>query len=251
MLGKNKIKFIQSLKIKKIREQEKLFLIEGDKIVLEAIDSKQDIRLLCATESFMEDIDELGIGESICVTEQELQKASLMQSPQNALAVVEMPQLSFDISFIQGKLSLALDFVQDPGNLGTIIRLADWFGIRHLLCSENTVDCYNPKTIQASMGSIFRVDIHYLSIPQALDEACQCSIPVYGTFLEGESIYDHPLSESGILVMGNEGNGISVEVAERIPQRLLIPPFNQKSSESLNVATAAAICCSEFRRRNI
>ena len=303
MLSKNKIKFIQSLQNKKIREQEKVFLVEGDKIVMEAIFSNQDIRLLCATDSFLTSLQgstqssllslrgtkqslpsslrgtkqspsslrgtkqsppsslrgtkqSLSLGifnieEIISVTEEELQKASLMQSPQNALAVVGMPKSSFNISSVCGNLSLALDFIQDPGNLGTIIRLADWFGINHLLCSENTVDCYNPKVIQSSMGSIFRVNMHYLNLPQTLDEANRCELPVYGTFLEGDNIYRHPLSENGILVIGNEGNGISLEVAEKIEQKLFIPPFpvGQKTSESLNAATATAICCSEFRRR--
>ena len=251
MLSKNQIKYIHSLKLKKIREQEKVFLIEGDKIVLEAISSNQNIRLLCATESFLKSINISGIDEIICVTEQELQKASLMQSPQNALAIVEIPEQSFHISSVCNDLLLALDFVQDPGNLGTIIRLADWFGINHLLCSENTADCYNPKTIQASMGSIFRVNIHYLNLPLTLDEARHEGMSVYGTFIEGQNIYQHPLSKNGILVMGNEGNGISSEIEKKISHKLFIPPFpiDQKNTESLNVATATAICCSEFRRR--
>ena len=276
MLSKNKIKYIHSLKLKKNRENEKVFLIEGDKIVIEAIENNQDMKLLCATENFLTSLrgttqsrplgvlkessstnccltgcSAQNIDEIICVTEQELQKASLMQSPQNALAIVGMPERPFHISSIHDKFSLALDFIQDPGNLGTIIRLADWFGIDHLLCSENTVDCYNPKTIQASMGSIFRVSIHYLNLPLSLDEALREGLSVYGAFLEGENIYQHQLSETGILVMGNEGNGISSEIEEKISQKLFIPSFPSgfKCSESLNVATATAICCSEFRRR--
>lgn len=253
MLSKNKIKFIQSLNRKKNRDQERAYLVEGDKMVTEAIRSAQDIKLLCATRQFLGSVSVVGrcVQEVIEVTGEELQKASLLESPQNALAIVRMPETTFEPSLILNDLSLALDFIQDPGNLGTIIRVADWFGIRHLLCSGNTVDCYNPKVIQASMGAIFRVQLHYLDLVQTLKEAQERELPVFGTFLEGKSIYQHPLGQKGVLVMGNEGNGISPEVGKNIREKLFIPSFpaDRRNSESLNVATATAICCAEFRRR--
>ncbi len=255
MLSKNKIKFIQSLNRKKVRDQEQLFLVEGNKMVLEAIRSEYQVELVCATESFSEEFqaEEKNITELAECTEAELKKASLLQNPQQALAVVKMPHQTFEIDEIENKLTLALDFIQDPGNLGTIIRIADWFGIQHILCSKNTVDCFNPKVIQASMGAIFRVNLQYVDLPLILSNAEKLHLPVFGAFLEGENIYQANLSARGILVMGNEGNGISPEVEKLVTNKIHIPSFSQSEngSESLNVSTAAAICCSEFKRRAI
>ncbi|WP_205461725.1 TrmH family RNA methyltransferase [Mangrovibacterium lignilyticum] len=255
MLSKNKIKFIQSLARKKNREAEKLFLVEGDKMVAEALESPLSVRLLCATDEFLADNPKLATkaAEVVEATDDEIRKASLLQSPQHALAVVAMPEVQFDPNTLNNQLSLALDFIQDPGNLGTIIRLADWFGIEQLLCSENTVDCFNPKVIQASMGAIFRVKVHYLNLPDSLQQAQKHKLPVYGAFLEGQNIYQHQLSETGILVMGNEGNGISPEVEQAVTEKIHIPSFasNETGSESLNVSMATGICLSEFRRRQI
>lgn len=253
MLSKNKIRFIQSLARKKIREQEKVFLVEGNKMVLEAIDTGRQLILLCGTSDFLAEnnISPKMAAEVIEVSPEEMQKASLLQTPQQALAVVNMPEQHFNLTDITPDLALALDFIQDPGNLGTIIRLADWFGIRHILCSENTVDCFNPKVIQSSMGAIFRVEVHYLNLVETLKQAAASGTKILGTFLEGENLYKHPLSKNGILVMGNEGNGISEEVARMVTDKIHIPAFpgGQPGSESLNVATATAICCAEFRRR--
>ncbi|WP_423129036.1 TrmH family RNA methyltransferase [Gaoshiqia sp. Z1-71] len=253
MLSKNKIKFILSLARKKNRDAEQVFLAEGNKLVTEAIGSGFTIELLCGTADFLKEnkIDRLCANEVLEVSAEEIKKASLLQSPQDALAVVRMPGYGFSPDLIAGEFSLALDSIQDPGNMGTIMRIADWFGIKHILCSESTVDCYNPKVIQSGMGAIFRVQAHYLELPQTLARAARSGLPVYGTFLDGENIYDHPLSQNGILVMGNEGNGISAEVAKTISAGIHIPsyPPNGQSSESLNVAVAAAICCAEFRRR--
>ncbi|MFV0378001.1 MAG: TrmH family RNA methyltransferase [Mangrovibacterium sp.] len=250
MLSKNKIKFIQSLAHKKVRDQQQVFLVEGDKLVTEALQSGFRLKLLCATPGFLLE-HSLLIGTKIEVIEtdaDELKKASLLQSPQNSLAVLEMPTADFSLKQLEGKLSLALDFIQDPGNLGTIIRLADWFGIEHLLCSENTVDCFNPKVIQASMGAILRVKLHYLNLPETLKEASNTNLPVYGAYLGGENIYREKLSSNGILVMGNEGNGISTEVGQLVSRKVHIPSFGRGGSESLNVSMATAICLSEFRR---
>ena len=255
MLSKNKIKFIRSLSRKKFREQEHLFLVEGNKMVQEALQSGFRIEMLLATDGFLKSNPVSGnpAREMIEVTGEELRTISLLQSPQQALAIVKIPERTFSLPSVSAKFSLALDCIQDPGNLGTIIRVADWFGIQHLLCSENTVDCYNPKVIQSSMGSILRVQVHYLDLKGMLEEASALGLPLFGTFLEGENIYRHPLGNCGILVMGNEGNGISAEIGQLIHEKIHIPAFpeNNQSTESLNVATATAICCAEFRRRLI
>ena len=179
------------------------------------------------------------------VTEAELQKVSCLQHPQQVLALFEMPKVA-----VQGEASkelcLALDGVQDPGNLGTIIRIADWFGIKTIYCSEETADAWNPKVIQATMGSIARVKMIYTDLKALIEKA---EVPVYGTLLDGQDIYTQPLSKEGIIVMGNEGNGISQEIRKLITHRLLIPKY-QEGPESLNVAIATAITCSEFRRRS-
>ena len=253
MLSKNKIKYLQSLSRKKVREKEQVFLVEGDKMVLEAIALKDRVSLVCATENFIAEnnsLSDLDI-EIITCSHEELKKASQLQNPQNALAVVKMQERSFEIATFEKELVIALDFVQDPGNLGTIIRIADWFGIDQIICSEDTVDCYNPKVIQASMGAMFRVKLNYMNLPEAISKAQSMATPVYGTFMEGENIYQSELSKNGILVLGNEGNGISPEVEKLVNQKIHIPSFNssENGSESLNVATAAAICCSEFKRR--
>ena len=255
MLSKNKIKFIQSLNRKKIRDQENFFLVEGSKMVLEAIDSGYQIELICATEDFLSRMqsNKKGIAEVVACSDDELKKASLLQNPQQALAVVQQPRHPFQLEDLKNSFSIALDFIQDPGNLGTIIRVADWFGIRHILCAINTVDCFNPKVIQASMGAIFRVSLHYTDLAEKLSDSQALNIPVFGTFLDGTDIYKAKLPENGILVMGNEGNGISPEVEKHIDCKIHIPSFalTGTGSESLNVGTATAICCSEFKRRTI
>ena len=253
MLSKNKIRFIQSLSRKKVRDQEQVFLVEGNKMVLEATSSDFNVKLIAGTTSFLSEnkITNSVAEEIIECGQDELNKASLLKNPQQALAIVEMRENFFQLETIQNLFSLALDEIQDPGNLGTIIRIADWFGIENILCSKTTADCYNPKVIQASMGAIFRVKIHYLDLADALNEANKGKHPIYGTFLEGNNIYESGLSTNGILVMGNEGHGISDEIARLIVNKIHIPSFQSSNSgsESLNVATATAICCSEFRRR--
>ena len=179
------------------------------------------------------------------VTEEELRKLSFLQHPQQVLGVFEIPASSTCNSISDNKLYLALDGVQDPGNLGTIIRLADWFGINTIFCSEDTADVWNPKVIQATMGSIARVKVVYTDLKQLI---VQANMPIYGTLLDGQDIYEQELTKYGIIVMGNEGNGISPEIRQLITKKLLIPKF-QEGPESLNVAIATAITCSEFKRR--
>ena len=249
MLSKNRIKLIKSLDDKKIRQQESLFLAEGSKTVIDCL-SFFDCELLIATpEWFSRYHQKLNVKESIEATHEEISRASLLKSPQEVLAVFRQPALSVpDETTLTKKLSLALDKVQDPGNLGTIIRIADWFGITDIFCSSDTADLYNPKVVQASMGAISRVSVHYLPLKPFL--ANLKDTPVYGTFLDGETMYDTPRSKHGIILMGNEGNGISSELESVVTHRLYIPsyPPERPTSESLNVAVATAILCAEFRR---
>lgn len=252
MLSKNKIKLIHSLNRKKDRDETRLFLAEGNKMVEEAIRSDFEIELIACTSDFLSQHPEIKTRttEWIETDKETIRKASLLQNPQDALAVVRQRNYSISETYLQTELCLALDFIQDPGNLGTILRIADWFGITHVICYENTVDVLNPKVVQASMGAIFRIKIQYVNLPEFLGTHCHTQIPVYGTFLEGENIYSETLSANGILIMGNEGNGISPEVSRLINHKLSIPSFSKgEGSESLNVAVAAAICCSEFKRR--
>ncbi len=246
MLSKNKIKYIHSLELKKKRKEEQVFVAEGHKLVGDLL-GHFPCRLLIATSNWFKTNHSVTANEMIEVTQEELSRASLQKTPQEVLAVFVQPSYDLNPEVIKSSLCLALDDVQDPGNLGTIIRLADWFGIEHIFCSAGTADVYNPKTVQATMGA--RVKIHYCSLPQLIGELTD--IPVYGTFLNGNIIYAEPLSAHGLIVMGNEGKGISTDIEKLINKKLYIPnyPQERESSESLNVAIATAVVCSEFRRR--
>lgn len=250
MLSKNKIKFIHSLDTKKARKEENAFLVEGFKSVDEFLPSFH-CKLLVATSSYFSTHPKCNADEIIEVTPEELSRASLLKTPQEVLAVFEQPFYKLDFEAPSSSLCLALDGVQDPGNLGTIIRIADWFGIEDLFCSQNTVDVYNPKTIQATMGALSRVKVHYTDLIPFIQTLH--NVPVYGTFLDGDVIYQSELSPTGLIIMGNEGNGISPEIENIVTQRLYIPnyPKERKTSESLNVAVATSIICAEFRRRFI
>ena len=256
MLSKNKQKQIQGLIQKKNRVKNCSFIAEGDKLIVEALHSKFRIKTLLANDLFLSDqSSELlkNSEEIIPISDKELQQISFLKTHQNALAVIEIPKESPVLISSEFPLSLGLDQIQDPGNLGTIIRLADWFGIEHIFCNTGTTDCYSPKVVQASMGAIFRIQIHYVDFMKFLPIINDHQFPVYGTFLEGENIYQQPLSNNGLLILGNEGNGISAAVAAMINNKLHIPSFSTKGThaESLNVATATAICCSEFKRRRL
>lgn len=250
MLSKNKIKYIRSLELKKNRKEEQVFVAEGHKLVGDLL-GHFSCRLLVATRSWMERNPKAQADEIIEVTPDELTRASLQKAPQEVLAIFEQPSYPIQPEIATHSLCLALDDIQDPGNLGTIIRLADWFGIEDIFCSQGTVDVYNPKTIQATMGALARVKLHYCHLPSLI--ASLENVPIYGTFLDGDNIYDKPLSSHGIIVMGNEGNGVSAEVAKLVNERLYIPnyPPQRETSESLNVAMATGIICAEFRRRII
>lgn len=247
-LSKNRVKYIRSLELKKNRREEKVFLAEGPKLVGDLLEHFH-CRFLAATAGWLNQHPAVSADEVVEVTSDELSRASLLKTPQQVLAIFSQPEYVVDFAEIRKSLCLALDDVQDPGNLGTIIRLADWFGIEHIFCSPNTVDVYNPKTVQATMGGIARVKVHYTPLPHLI--ASLGDIPVYGTFLDGENMYGQQLSSNGLIVMGNEGNGIGDEVGRLINRRLYIPnyPQERETSESLNVAIATAVVCAEFRRQ--
>lgn len=249
MLSKNTIKFIKSLEKKKNRVESGCFLVEGNKLVNDILPFFE-CSLLVAKPAWLATQGDIRAQELIVVTDNEIERASLLKTPQDVMAVLKMPDHSLDRMEVENSLSIVLDGIQDPGNMGTIIRLADWFGVKNVICSPDTVDCYNPKTVQASMGALARVKVFYSSLEEFLSGL---AMPVYGTFLDGENIYGQELSDRGLIVMGNEGNGISENIERLINQRLYIPnyPPGSESAESLNVAVATAIVCAEFRRRQI
>ncbi len=236
MVTKNQIKLISSLQQKKYRKQYGLFFVEGQKVIQELLDSDFILEELFVTEAIFEDIPKRTI-----ISENDLKKISALANPNNSLAVFKIPNVE---KTENNGLIVVLDSVRDPGNLGTIIRLCDWFGIKNLICSEDTVDVYNPKVLQATMGSISRVNVNYLDLKGFLSGT---QLPVFGTFMEGENIYKTNLPQNGIIVLGNEANGISTAIEQTITHKISIPRFGNPT-ESLNVATATAIVLSEFKR---
>jgi TrmH family RNA methyltransferase len=250
MLSKNKIKLIKSLDNKKQRNESGLFLVEGNKLVSDILPFFE-CELLVAKPSWIAVQGDLNVKELIAVEDDEIKKASLLKNPQDVIAVFVQRKVSFDKEMLCHGLSLLLDGIQDPGNLGTIIRIADWFGIKNVVCSPDTSDIYNPKTIQATMGGIAHVNIFYEPLAELLQEWTELS--VYGTFLEGKNIYCEKLNSSGLIVMGNEGNGISPSLEKYITHRLHIPSFPSETlpTKSLNVAVATAVTCAEFRRQQM
>ena len=249
MLSKNKIKYIHSLEQKKNRKEEQAFIAEGPKLVGDLL-GHFTCRLIVGTDEWLNQHPYIQASEIIVVKRDELSRISLQKTPQEVLAIFEQPPHKVEADAARHSLCLALDDVQDPGNVGTIARVADWFGIEHIYCSLHTADIYNPKAIQATMGGIAHVKLHYTPLPDLI-ASLDKDIPVYGTFLDGENMYKESLSTHGLIVMGNEGNGISPEVRNLINRRLYIPnyPVGRETAESLNVAIATAIVCAEFRRQ--
>ena len=240
MVSKNQIKLITSLQQKKYRKQEQLFFAEGVKVVQELLHSNFELQDLFTTK---QDFLTVPKNKVHAISEAELKKISALITPNTCLAVFKIPKAK---EMVEKGLIVALDDVRDPGNLGTIIRLCDWFGIETLFCSEESVDIYNPKVVQATMGSISRVNVVYGNLETFLS---QTKLPVFGTFMDGKNIYQEKLPKEGIIVMGNEANGISSSVEKLVSERIAIPRFgNLQVTESLNVATATAIILSEFKR---
>lgn len=261
MISKSLIQLIRSLKYKKFRELNRLFIAEGEKIINDLITASDDISSVFEIHSILaitgwSDNNKLLPGKGYDfykITEDELKRISLLTTPNKVLALVKIPDYSSEENFAENNLSLVLDDIQDPGNLGTIIRIAHWFGINNIICSDNSVDVYNPKTVQSTMGSIWSVRIFYRELKPFLRHYFeQTDVPVIGAFLSGSNIYSlEPLS-TGLIVLGNESHGISKELEPYIGSRISIPPFSEKHRpDSINVAQAAAIICSEFRRSQL
>lgn len=234
---------------KKFRKEHHAFLAEGGKLI-EDIADHFSCKYLIAVDDWLAKHAGLKADKIVAVTREELSGISLLKTPKDALAVFRQPVYDLKSIDPRSDLILAADGIQDPGNFGSIVRLADWFGISHIVCSGDTADIFNPKTIQATMGAVARVKIHYTSLSGFLSDLPK-DIPVYGTFLEGNNIYTRDLSSFGVVVLGNEGQGIRPEVSEYVTDRLFIPnyPKGRQTSESLNVAIAGAVICAEFRRR--
>ncbi|MDD2635363.1 MAG: RNA methyltransferase [Bacteroidales bacterium] len=249
-LSKAKSKLISSLSVKKHRSENRLFVAEGIKMLQETIKSNFKIKYVVYNDD-----KELPISsddyEVFTTDDLGMKKISNLKSAPGVLTIIEMPDYELEISELKSKLTMAVDDIQDPGNLGTILRICDWFGIENLICSKNSADVYNPKVIQASMGAFLRVKIHYVDLPMFIENYKLVTEQItYGTFLEGESIYQTNLPEAALFILGNEGNGISDEVAEFLDKKIFIPPYQRagQHAESLNISVAAAIISSEFRR---
>lgn len=243
-MTKKEIADIRRLTQKKERLEQRQFVAEGAKAISEIVEAGLPIKQLYHTEHC-----EIATNKTTKVSKEEMSRISSLKTPTSHLAIFEMPSYPMPVHPNANELTVVLDEVQDPGNLGTIIRLADWFGISEIVCSENTADCYNPKVVQATMGAIGRVRVRYCDILNYIEDAIQQNIEVLGTFMEGDNIYTANLPTNGILVMGNEGSGISTAIASKVTMRLTIPAFKKEKVESLNVAIATSICCSELRRR--
>lgn len=250
MLSKSKVKYIRSLELKKFRNEENVFVAEGNKLVADMLHTFES-ELVLAKPCWMATQGNIPAVELLVADDDDIRKASFLKNPQDVLAIFKRPAWQLSDADASTSLLLALDGIQDPGNLGTIIRLADWFGIEHIVCSLDTADVFSPKTVQATMGALAHVKVHYTDLKVYLQTVAEQGIPLYGTFLDGENIYNKNLSTNGILVMGNEGNGIRPEIEELINEKLYIPSFpaERQTSESLNVAIATAVVCAEFRRR--
>lgn len=246
---KSEIQLVRSLGEKRTRNEMGLFVAEGEKFIRELIDSELRVRKIYLRDDV--EAEDSFDGENVeWISGKEMERLTQLKTANNSLALVEMPRPKLSVESLKGRLVIVLDGVQNPGNLGTIIRLADWFGVEDVICSPTTADCFNPKVVQATMGAILRVRVHYTPLEPLLESAAALEIPIYGAYLEGENIYKKSLSTDGFIVMGNEGQGVSPQVGSYITERLFIPPVPAQSSgsESLNVAIATSIICSEFRR---
>jgi len=240
MLSKNQIKLITSLHQKKFRFANQLFFAEGIKVIQELLESNFELVHLY---TILDDFKDVSIEKKLIIHESELRKISALATSNTCLAVFKIPA---EKKIVETGLILALDSIRDPGNLGTILRLCDWFGINQLICSKDAVDIYNPKVVQATMGSIARVNVNYIDLETFVR---QTKLTVFGTFMDGKNIYKSDLPQEGIIIMGNEANGISTNLEKLINNKLAIPRFGTiQKTESLNVATATAIILSEFRR---
>jgi len=255
-ISNNQIKQFRLLKEKKYRQESAMFLVEGQKMIEEALRSVYILDTLICTSEWAEshrDLTKIFMGNLCLATSRQIEQISNLNTPQSVLGVLKIPHFKIEFPGCCKELCLFLDSISDPGNLGTILRLADWFGIEDVFCNLGTVDLYNPKVVQATMGSIFRVKVHYIDGVAFLNQYCNKSgNAIYGASLQGENIFQASLDKKGLIVLGNESTGISKEIEGFIDKKIFIPSYPEKrnTAESLNVSVAAAIICSEFRRRN-
>lgn len=254
MISKNQIKFLTALKQKKFRDEQQLFIAEGNKIISELLNSSIQVKEIYALAPALEKLKKNNSTSFIEIKSAELERISSLTTPNEMIAVCEMPDYRLYAEELKNKLTLVLDTIKDPGNLGTIIRIADWFGIENLVCSHQSADAFNPKVVQATMGSIARIKIHYVDLTEfLLLNQKELKLPVYGALLEGENIYSKSLPAEAFIMIGNESKGISLEFIPFITDKITIPSFShfksiQGETESLNAAVATAVICSEFRR---
>jgi TrmH family RNA methyltransferase len=248
MLSKSNISLLQSLQHKKFRKEHGLFLVEGYKSVAEFINSAYQVDAVYYTETIAPKMLKLSQKtNSLEISSAILEKISALKTPADILATVKIPQWPvLNATTLNKKFAIVLDGIQDPGNMGTIIRTADWFGIENIICSEDCVEVYNPKVVQATMGSLSRMNVHYVNLPETLADT---KLPIYGALLDGENIYNTDFGTEGLIVMGNEGNGLSDEVKRLVTKAITIPRAG--NAESLNVAIATAIFCSEINRNKL
>lgn len=255
MISKNQIKFLNELKQKKSREEHNLFVAEGHKIISELLGSAIVVKQIYAIPAAFDKLKIHSNVECIEIKQAELERISSLVTPNEMLAVCEIPRYTLNISALSEKLTLLLDTIKDPGNLGTIIRIADWFGIETIICSPQSADAFNPKVIQATMGSITRVKIHYTDLSEFVARnQKETKLPLYGALLEGENLYKQNLPSAAFILIGNESRGISAELIPSISNKITIPSFSHfkttpGETESLNAAIATSIICSEFRRK--
>jgi len=248
MLSKSQINLLKSLQHKKFRREEGFFLVEGHKSIAEFVNSAYHIEAVYHTPAFVPKVLKLSQKINLCgISIAELEKISSLKTPQDVVAQINIPEWPvLKPEELKGRFSLVLDGIQDPGNMGTIIRIADWFGISHIICSDDTVDVYNPKVVQASMGSLARVKVYYTSLTDFLPAS---GLPAFGALLDGKDIYDTDFGTEGLILMGNEGNGLRADVQELVHKAVTIPRIGK--AESLNVAIATALFCSEATRKNV
>ncbi len=254
MLSKSRMRLVRSLQQDKTRAQLRLYVVEGDKMVRDYLAARHPIEQLYVVDEWWEARPESGwpnVGEVTCVSRAELEKLSALATPQNAIAVVPQPTEELDPSRLLEGVSLGLEAVRDPGNLGSLLRVAAWFGVSCVVCSPDCVDPYNPRVVQATMGALLHVGVHRAALPATLRAAAARELPVYGAVLDGESIYETELGGRGIILFGNEARGLSEEVLSFVARKITIPPWTAPApgKDSLNVAVAAAVVCSEFRRK--
>jgi len=251
MISKNQIKHVSSLKLLKFRKEFNAFVVEGEKIVEELLKSDFNINSLFATEDWLSNFKSELETKKIDfnkVSPKELERISSLKTPNKVLAVVKIPKISLPQKDDFNDLILVLDKIQDPGNLGTIIRTADWFGVKHIVCSEDTVDTFNPKVTQSTMGSFLRIKTHYTKLEHFFENDVPKELKIYGAFLDGENMYNHTFPQKGILIIGNESKGISDKIARFVTMQISIPAHPNNAAESLNASVAAAILMNEFRR---